>query len=131
MHALSFPCKLHFAVLWTCLSSCTWWGVMCCCLISSMADFTFWNCAQFTAIKVVFRQRKPKKRPIACNDVKHCKTLIETTEILHKISSFRSDDETNYSLNQCKCWNDIFVQIFRASFHLEFRRKWCKFSPNK
>jgi len=59
------------------------------------------------------------------------KTFIEITEFCHTIRSFRDDDETVYSLNQCHCSNEIFVQIFCAEFYLVFRRTGCKFSPNK
>jgi len=59
------------------------------------------------------------------------KKIIERVELCHKIGSFRVDDETNSSLQQCHCRNDIFVQIFNAKFHLLFRRTGCKFSPNK
>jgi len=58
------------------------------------------------------------------------KTLIEITEFCHKIRSFKDDDGTNSSLNQCHCMNDIFVHKFYVKFNFVFRRMGCKFSPN-
>ena len=120
MHVLSFPCKLHFAILWACSSSCTWWGLICSCLITNMAAFSFWNWAQVTDIKMVFRQGKPKSRPCSCNVVKNCEKVIERAEFCHKIKSFRDASETNSTLKQCGCRNVIFVQNSCAKFHLVF-----------
>jgi len=55
MHAFNLACKSRFAIVWTCLSSCRWWGVICCCLISNMAAFSLSNWVQATAISAVHR----------------------------------------------------------------------------
>ena len=127
MHTLSFACKLHFAVSWTCPSSCPWWGAKYSCLTSNTVDFSFWNWVQATAIKVVFRHGKLKTAPSSSNVDKHCEEVNRNVEFCHKNSSLRNGDENNSSLNQCKCRNNIFVQKFFAEFHLVFRHIWCQF----
>ena len=131
MHALRFACKLHFALLWNCLSSCRWCGMICCCVISNMAAFTFWNWEQATAIKTVFRHGKPYTRAISSNVVTNCKEFNRRAEFCHKIKSFSFVDDTNSSLNQCECRKYIFVQKCYAKFHLVFRRMWHKFPPKQ
>ena len=131
MQILNFACNLNFEVSWACPSSFPWWGVTYSCPISNIADFNFWNWAQATAIKVVFRHGKLKIRPNISNVDKHCKEFNRKAEFCHKIMSFRDDDETNSSLNQCQCRNNIFVQKLSTEFHLVFRHMWCQFSPNQ
>jgi len=109
MHAINFACKSQFAFAWTCSSSCTWLGVIRC-LICSMAAFIFWNWAQATAIKIVSRERKPQNRATFNNEVNHCEKVNRKTEFCHETRSFWHDDETNSSLNQCHCSNNIFVK---------------------
>ena len=131
MHAFSFDCKLHFALLWNCSSSCSWWGMICCCLISNMAAFTFWNWEQPTAIKTVFRQGITKERSIRSNVVKHCEEVNRSAKFCHKIRLFRDADVTNSSLNQWECRKNIFVQKRITKLHLVFRRMGCKFPPKQ
>jgi hypothetical protein len=76
MHAFNLCCKSLFALVWICSSPSPWWDVICCCLISSMAAFTFSNWLQATAINVVTRVGKPHVIPSDTSYAKHCKKGI-------------------------------------------------------
>jgi tRNA splicing ligase len=83
MHAFNLACKSQLAIA---LSHASSWYVICCCLISSMAVFTFSIWLHATEINVVTRDVKPQIMPSANSDVKQCKyKLIFTTYITFKI----------------------------------------------
>jgi hypothetical protein len=73
IHAFNLGCESQFTVVWTCPSSCPWWGVTCSCPISNMAAFSFSNWVQATAMNVVTRDGKPQVIPSSWSVVKHCK----------------------------------------------------------
>jgi len=75
MHAFNLACKSLFAIVWICSSFCPCWGVICCCLMSSMAVFTLSNWLQATAINVVIRDGKPQIMPSANSVAKNCKKV--------------------------------------------------------
>ena len=53
MHVFNLACDLPFAIVWTCSSSCSGWGVIYLRLISNMIVFTLWNWRLATAITVI------------------------------------------------------------------------------
>ena len=75
MHEFNFTCKSQFATVWTCSSSCPLWGVICCCLISSMAAFSLSNWVYATEIRVVTRDKYPHTTPSPSSNMKHWKEI--------------------------------------------------------
>jgi hypothetical protein len=73
--AFNLACKSQFAIVWTCSSPSPWCGVMCSCLISSMAAFSLSNWVQATAINVITRDRKLQIIPRARSVAKHCEKV--------------------------------------------------------
>jgi len=52
-HVFDLAYESQFAIVWTCSSSCRWWGVIYLRLISNMIVFTLWNWCLATAITVI------------------------------------------------------------------------------
>ena len=97
MHAFNLACNSQFAIASSCSSSCPWWGVICSCLTSNMASFSFSYWAQATAIRVIHRGGKPKVIPIMSNAVKHCK----------EVNNYNADICFIQVRGECITWENI------------------------